>query len=168
MSAMNKISVSAPDTAPPVSQASIDTALAIYGIELPHESAYPILDLSLTDRGVTTRRPLSNSVEIKIGPAAFSSWGLLGSTLAHEIEVHARQNFFLIYMMDIVGLDGTGEAERQAYLHELRNAKRFGLIRDDSELIRQTMAYFYPTPRHLAGRMTGKVRQWFAKNIVRQ
>src|SRR5690606_19202846 len=106
---------------------SIDLAIAMFGIEVPASAEWPVLDKKIEDRGLTTRGAFMDKAKVTIGPAAFTSWALLGSTLAHELEVHCQQNFLFIYLMDLVGLDGTGEAERQAYRHELTNAKRFSL-----------------------------------------
>ena len=161
------IAVKAPDGVPAANQASVDLAMAINGIELPAGAAAPTFDPNLRDRGLTTRGAFMEQAKVTVGPAAFTSWGLLGSTLAHEIEVHCQQNFLAIYVMDAIGMDGTGEAERQAYIHELRNAKRFGLVTEDAELIADTMEYYYPD--HPTGRlsMPGRVRSWLAKNLLR-
>ena len=161
------VPVKAPEGVPAQTQASVDLAMVIYGIELPSGAAAPTYDSTLRDRGLTTRGAFMAQAAVTVGPAAFTSWSLLGSTLAHEVEVHCQQNFLAIYVMDVVGLDGTGAAERQAYIHELRNAKRFGLIAEDSELIADTMEYYYPD--HPTGRlnMPGKVRNWLARNFLR-
>jgi len=136
--------VVAPEGAPPITQESIDLAMQIYGINLPSGTEPPMLDLNMQDRGLTTRSPILDKARVTIGPAAFSSWALLGSTLAHEIEVHCQQNFFAIYVMDLIGLDGTGAAERQAYIHELSHAQRFGTLDDDAKMIADTVAFYYP------------------------
>ena len=79
-----------------------------------------------------------------IGPAAFASWSLLGSTLAHELEVHCRQNFTLIRMQDLMGAQGTLKAERDAYAHELAHAERFNLSKIERMNIQATMDFYYP------------------------
>jgi hypothetical protein len=161
-----QVLVTPPATPPPVTQSAIDLALQLYGIEVPASAEHPTLDLTLTDRGLTTRGALMEKALVTIGPAAFTSWSLLGSTLAHELEVHCRQNFLFIHVMDMVGLDGTGEAERQAYQHELRNARRFGLDVVDAELIADTMDYYYPDA--VTGEAaTHRVRAWLARNFLR-
>jgi hypothetical protein len=85
-----------------------------------------------------------SKTKVFVGPTAFSSWGMLGSTLAHEVEVHCRQNFPLIVLKDQLGLDGTVEAEREAYEYEIQNAGRFGLDHRDQNLIAATVEYYYP------------------------
>lgn len=129
---------------PPVSQEAIAQAIELYQIRLPENVETPTLDRSLTDRGLTVRRGAWAPMTVTIGPDAFSSWSLLGSTIAHEVEVHCRQNFVAIHLMDLAGLDGTGFAEREAYDYELKNADRFGLAPYDRDLIRSTASYFYP------------------------
>lgn len=163
-SGLRRVRVTPPPGAPTVSQDSIDLALALFGIELPPSASAPRLDENLRDRGLTSRAAFMEKAEVTIGPAAFTSWGLLGSTLAHELEVHCQQNFLLISVMDAIGLDGTGEAERQAYIHELRNARRFGLGHEDAELIADTMEYYYPDGRP-GPEMA--LRRWLARNLIR-
>lgn len=129
---------------PPLRQESIQKAIELYQIKIPKNVVTPTLDLSMTDRGLTVRRGALAPLKVFIGPDAFSSWPLLGSTIAHEVEVHCRQNFLAIHLMDLAGLDGTGNAEREAYEYELRHAERFGLAPYDRDLIRSTASYFYP------------------------
>jgi hypothetical protein len=162
-----RVHVKPPRGAPDVTQESIDLALVMYGIEVPAGADHPVLDARLKDRGLTSRMAFAEKATVAIGPAAFTSWALLGSTLAHELEVHCHQNFFFIYVMDAVGLDGTGEAERQAYVHELRNAKRFGLDVVDSELIADTMEYYYPDDPHARPTVPRRMRAWLARNFLK-
>jgi hypothetical protein len=164
---VGQVIVKAPEGLPPMNQESVDLALVLYGIEIPSGTDHPKFDPELRDRGLTTRGAFMEKAQVTVGPAAFSSWALLGSTLAHEIEVHCQQNFLAIYLMDAVGLDGTGAAERQAYIHELRGAKRFGLMGDDAELIADTMEYYYPEKAQGRLGMPGVVRNWLARNFLR-
>ena len=161
------VAVVAPASPPPLDQASIDLAIVLYGIQIPAGAEYPVFDAALGDRGLTTRSTFMTKARVTVGPSAFESWGLLGSTLAHELEVHCNQNFLMIYLMDLSGLDGTSEAERQAYLHELRNAKRFNLARADTDLIADTMEFYYPN--HVAGKdvFAGSLRAWLATNVLK-
>lgn len=164
--ALAQVKIVPPETAPELSQESIDLALVMYGIDVPPTAEHPTFDRGLTDRGLTQRATFMEKAKVTVGPAAFASWGLLGSTLAHELEVHCRQNFLAIWMMDLAGMDGTGAAERQAYAHELRNAKRFGLDVADADLIADTMDYYYPEdPR--GRQMMRPLRTWLARNILR-
>ncbi len=160
------VKVVAPGTVPAVTQESVDLALALFGIEVPANADHPLLDAELRDRGLTMRGAFMEKAAVTVGPSAFTSWALLGSTLAHELEVHCQQSFLMIYLMDAAGLDGTGEAERQAYVHELRNAKRFGLPIADADLIADTMEFYYPA--HVTGKASfpGKVRTWLARNVL--
>jgi hypothetical protein len=165
--AMATVAVVPPDTAPEPSQKSIELALVMFGIQVPASASHPVFDPALRDRGLTSRGAFMDKAVVTVGPAAFSSWSLLGSTLAHELEVHCQQNFLFIYMMDALGLDGTGAAERQAYAHELRNARRFGLAGADASLIADTMDYYYPdTPRVAGFTVPVAIRGWLARNVL--
>lgn len=163
-----EVEVVAPASVPDISQENIDLALVMFGIEVPSSAEHPRLDRDLHDRGLTSRGAFMEKAKVTVGPAAFTSWGLLGSTLAHEIEVHCQQNFFAIYVMDVIGMDGTGAAERQAYVHELRNAHRFGLAVEDAQMIADTMEYYYPDSATGAATVVPKsVRSWLARNLLR-
>jgi len=164
---LRSVSTILPSTPPALSQESIDLALSFYNIRIPSGTSHPRLDTDLKDRGLTLRTLAFEDAIVTIGPAAFESWALLGSTLAHELEVHCQQNFAIIFLMDTIGLDGTGEAERQAYLHELKNARRFGLKPVDRRLIEETMAYFYPVnaPNRQKA-FSARIRQVLAGSII--
>ncbi len=129
---------------PSVSQKSIDEAIKRFNIVIPSNTNYPTLDKTLEDRGLTTLNCRFCKLEVTIGPAAFSSWAMLGSTLAHELEVHCKQNFSLIRIKDVFGYRGSDMAEREAYLYEIANAKRFGSSADELTSIADTMNYYYP------------------------
>ena len=129
---------------PPITQESLYRAIAMYNIRIPHGVAFPTLDPNLQDRGLTSLNPWTKRFTVKIGPAAFQSWALLGSTLAHEFEVHCRQSFLWIHMQDLVGLNGTDQAEREAYAYEISSAPRFGLSADEIGMIQETVDYYYP------------------------
>ncbi len=158
--------MSLPTANPSVSQESIDLALKLYDIRIPEGASHPKLDLRLTDRGMTTLYGANSRLEVLIGPGAFASWGLLGSTLAHELEVHCRQSFTWIRLLDMVGLEGTMHAERSAYVHELNEARRFGLNRTELASISETMNFYYPEagqPDSFASRISKSVQQLIAK-----
>ena len=140
----SQVIVIPPETLPEMNQKSVDIALALFNINVPAGTNHPTFDPTLQDRGLTTLRGWGNKLEVTIGPAAFESWGLLGSTLAHELEVHCQQSFTLIRALDVLGLDGTLMAEREAYLHELNNARRFHLGKAEQENIKATMDFYYP------------------------
>ena len=141
---LRTVSVVPPTTKPLVSQESIDIALELFAIKIPKTANRPHLDLALEDRGLTTLNGWGSKLDVTIGQAAFASWALLGSTLAHELEVHCHQNFAVIHMKDVMGLEGTQQAEREAYLHELANSERFHLKTADQLNIKATMDYYYP------------------------
>jgi hypothetical protein len=152
-----------PDGLPPLTQTSIKTALDVYEIKLPKNIKGPFFDPKIQDRGITIRHGVGSDPIVFIGPEAFSSWGLLGSTLAHEIEVHCRQNFLAIHLQNIAGFDGTGMAEREAYRYELANTARFGLAQYDQDLIRSTMSYFYPEQENRLLERFTPIRAWIGK-----
>ena len=133
-----------PDKKPTLTQESIDIAMKMFNIYLPANVEWPKLDLTLEDRGVTIMDGLGMKREVLVGPGAFSSWSVLGSTLAHEIEIHGTQSFLWIRVLNLVGLEGTVMAEREAYMHEIRCARRFGLERLEVQSIEETMNFYYP------------------------
>ena len=133
-----------PTSKPPMTQESIDIAIEMFKVSIPKNATHPTLDMKLEDRGLTTLNGFGKKLEVTIGPAAFTSWAVLGSTLAHELEIHCNQNFSLIRMKDMLGLEGTNGAEREAYMHELSNSERFKLKEGDQASIRETMEYYYP------------------------
>ena len=144
---MKELTPNPPSSKPPMTQESIELAMQMFHIEVPQGASYPRLDPNLEDRGLTTMNGWGKDLDVTVGPAAFTSWALLGSTLAHELEVHCRQSFFLIRVKDMIGMKGTDEAEREAYLHELTNSERFHLKTTDQLNIRATMDYYYPVAR---------------------
>jgi hypothetical protein len=173
VSEWRSVPVEPPRGLPPVSQESINLALVVYGITVPDSAEHPVLNKTLEDRGLSTRRAWMQKISVEIGPSAFSSWGLLASTLAHELEIHCHQNFLLISVMDVLGLDGTKLAERQAYLHEIRNAKRFGLTQYHADLIADTMSYYYDVDmsetknNRLFGKRLGQsLGRWLARTAI--
>jgi hypothetical protein len=138
------VPVKPPQNPPELSQDSIDLAIVMFGIKLSPGTAYPRFERDLVDRGVTVKSNFLDHNRVGIGPAAFSSWGLLGSTLAHELEVHCEQSFLAVWFLDWIGLGGTELAERHAYLHEIKNKKRFGLKGSEVAMIAETLDFYYP------------------------
>lgn len=162
---MAAVVVVPPEGKPEVSQESIDLALVIFGIMVPSGAGRPLLDLDLRDRGLTSRGAYSENAEVTIGPAAFSSWSLLASTLGHELEIHCQQNFLFVYLLDALRLDGTGSAEREAYVYELRNSRRFGLGIADADMIAETMEFYYPDSVDGLKILPG-VKRWLARTLL--
>jgi hypothetical protein len=173
-SSLRDVEISAPMNPPEQDQESIETAMILFSIARPNTMEGPLLDPLLLDRGLTTGGLLLPQKRVTVGSPAFISWGVLGSTLAHEIEIHVDQSFLKVVATDhltrlslnarrLVGKfipslkpsvresfesDGTWAAERQAYIHEIRNAQRFGLTPDEIHSIRRVMDYFYPVAKN--------------------
>lgn len=133
-----------PANRPPKNDKSIARAIEMFGIKVPNSVKKITFDEKIQERGLTERKSFFDMTVVRIGSSAFESWGLLGSTLAHEIEVHANQNILFIILMDKLGFDATLEAERLAYLYELKNAERFQISNAQAADIETTMNYFYP------------------------
>ena len=114
---------------PSVSMESIHIAMHRYNIQYPSGSycEYPQIsyDLGPGVRGVVRENIPMVSAGVYIGPAAFSSWAILGSTLAHEIEVHCSQDLLHISLMMMLMPHSSRNIETEAYLHELHGKNRF-------------------------------------------
>ena len=145
---------------PQLGQDAINMAIDLFEIQIPKNVKGPFFSSKLEDRGLTLRRGVLSDAIVYIGPEAFSSWSLLGSTLAHEIEIHCRQNFLAIHFQNLSGFDGTGMAEREAYNYELHQAERFGLSAYERDLIRSTMSYFYPEQENRLVQQLAPIRFW--------
>ncbi len=156
---------------PEFNEESIAFATILYNIQIPKVVRNIEINKNIPDRGQTISLSWSAHPKVLIGENSFSSWSLLGSTLAHEIEVHCRQNVYLIRTLDIIGFDGTTEAERQAYLYEIKNAKRFGLKMMDQVMIYETLEYFYPKSKNNLlsyEQIKTSVNKWLARRFVEQ
>jgi hypothetical protein len=136
-----------PKTLPPLTQESVELALELYNIAVPDNCLFPKYDDHLIDRGLTMQRGTIARSIVKVGSPAFASWALLGSTLAHELEIHCHQNMTLSHFKDKLGFDGSGELEREAYFHELKYSERFGLNKAEKWSIATTVMHFYPSTR---------------------
>ncbi len=145
---------------PAPTQSDINEALEAFEIKIPKNVKGPFFSSKLEDRGLTIRKGVLSDAVVYVGADAFSSWALLGSTLAHEIEVHCRQNFLAIHFQNISGFDGTGYAEREAYGYELAHAERFGLTHYERDLISSTMMYFYPKRQNQFVQKLEPIRFW--------
>lgn len=172
-SEMKNVLVIAPEESPSTNQESIDAAIEIFSVDVPEDTQAPQFDKNLYDRGLTTGNLLGQDKTISIGPAAFSSWGILGSTIGHEAEIHARQSFLKIVAVDkffqmrlaakrfwdatiyaFAGgnkdsdehpdvSEGTLAAEREAYMFELGSSNRFGLTHAEQHAIEHVMNTYY-------------------------
>ncbi len=132
---------------PKFTQESIDIAVHAYNIKILPFQDWPKIDLQLNDRGLTIPGNIIYNAKVLIGPEAYSSWGILGSTLAHEMEIHCNQNVYLIVLKDLLGFNGTHDAEREAYTYEIQNQQRFNLTLHEVSEITNIMNYYYPTPK---------------------
>jgi hypothetical protein len=167
----SQIFVEMPSSPPELNQESIQIAMEAFSIKLPKEVSYPQFSATLEDRGLTTGGALEPTKQVFIGTPAFTSWAVLGSTLAHEIEIHGNQSFLKILLTDKLSSlslsarnyvgevvpavkpsartqfeeDGTWKAERDAYLYEVNQAKRFGLSQQEKNSILDVMSFYYPT-----------------------
>jgi len=137
------------------SQASITTAMQVFQIKKSPRCKYPQFKRDVFDRGQTIFGGLLWQGIVLIGPPAFSSWGMLGSTLAHEIEVHCNQNHLFYTAIDMIGLDGHRFAEEAAYGYEISNAKRFGLNPFEMSEIEATVAELLPRRSFLYSLVVG-------------
>jgi hypothetical protein len=124
---------------PTLSEASIDEAVKRFSIKIPKHIKRPLIDHLLVDRGRTSWNFFGGAILVKLGPPAFTSWGLLGATLAHELEIHCQQNLMAISFKNALGIDAVSAAELEAYNHELSNAERFGLSSEETQRIADTL-----------------------------
>ncbi len=155
---------------PTPSQEATDIAMAAFSIDGGVHVNWPIFDAGLEDRGLTSGGTFDISRTIHVGTPAFTSWGVLGSTLGHEIEIHGNQSFIAIIALDglsriqqnaltLLASDqdktkarknmediswGTAKAERKAYIYEASSAKRYGLQPDEVASILAVMDAYYP------------------------
>ena len=144
----NSVSASILSSSIEEDDSSIELAMLAYSIKAPKGCSNPYFnpDINDRDRGVTIKRPWNDEYSVQIGPQAFANWAILGSTLAHEIEVHCNQNFAWVNFLNLLGMDGTGFAERVAYNYEIANQDRFGLSSEDILSISTIKEHYYPYP----------------------
>jgi hypothetical protein len=128
-------------TKPHPGDQAIKRAIKMFAISVPKGIGPITYDHRLPDRGLTVWR--NGKIRVTIGRKAFASWGILGSTLAHELEVHARQNFRLIAAAEMIGLPGKKWAERQAYDYEISSSRRFRLSQIEIQRIANTRERYY-------------------------
>jgi hypothetical protein len=152
---------------PPVSQSSIDIAMKLYAIKRPPSCKHPVLG-KILELGEISGHPLSSTRIITMGKNAFTSWGMLGSVLSHEIEVHCNQTFILASILDAIDEKyeefnktykppsspmlvlvpkvyyGLWLMEQEAYSYQIKYAARFGLTEKEVNSIRYTRDYLYP------------------------
>jgi hypothetical protein len=131
---------------PPVSQESIDIAVKSFKIKIPWNTFHPKLDKQMSRNilGLSYTNALLNYCVVTIGPQAFESWGQLGTTLAHEIEVHCNQNHVQAVWDTINNRSPITRLEREAYTYTLLSERRFYLTDREYMGILMVMEYHYP------------------------
>lgn len=126
-----------PTRFPNPSQQDLNLAVELFSIQNPNNYRIKFNKDLLDRRGeATLSTNRGQPCTVAVGPYAFESWGILGATVAHEVEVHCNQNLLKILIMNLLGLKGTVNAEIEAYQYELDSAKRFGLTETELSEIR--------------------------------
>ena len=161
---MAKIPVVYPNDKPNQPNKDIDLAIALFSIDISENTNYPIYNPNLPYRGLTTGDAFFPEKQVIIGDMAFTSWGILGSTLAHEIEIHCNQSFLNIEFLNFLYLvikypedfilkiypklniplyDNLGYgsylAEKEAYMYEINSMNRFNLSQKEVIAIKNTL-----------------------------
>ena len=161
---MMAIPVIYPTRAPIVSNDSIGLAIALFSIDTPNSINSTTYSSNIPYRGLTIGNCLAPFKEVLIGNMAFENWGILGSTLGHEIEIHGNQSFLKIEFLNyIYSLEtfpeklitifipkfkltsygelgyGSYNAEKEAYSFEINSKKRFNLSNHQVNLIRNVL-----------------------------
>lgn len=127
-------------TKPPTpGQRAIDQAMILFDIKVSKGIDWPLYDphLGYKYRAIALQEEVLGRKSILIGKASFYSWGVLGSTLAHEIEVHGRQSIFWLSLRARLFGISTASAEVEAYNYEIYSAKRFGLTKEDISSLKE-------------------------------
>ena len=158
---MRSVQVDTSSMARPVrSDEAIRKAMVIYTIDSAPLMLGPVYHEDLEDRGRVTLITERQQLAVTVGPTAFANWGELGSTLAHEIEVHCHQSWFLMVELNFLGAVvnslrqkpllewesgwGSTRAERQAYTYEIDNRERFEQPTADIMSLVHIMNSYYP------------------------
>ena len=161
---MIKIPVIYPHEKPNQPTKDIDLALALFSINIPENTIYPVYSPDLPYRGLTTGDALFPTKHVFIGDMAFTSWSILGSTLGHEIEIHCNQSFLKIEFLNFLYLimkypeelitkifpsismqkyDNLGYgsylAEKEAYSYEVKSKRRYHLNTNEVIAIKNTL-----------------------------
>lgn len=131
-----------------VGQPAVDYALKAFKIQIPSKVKSIKFNVVLQNRGLASGNDFA--IDVEVGPTAFSSWGQLGATLAHEVEVHGTQSFSAMRALNLISFLnssdrrwGTLIAERAAYNYEINNRIRFNLTDSEVKNIKETMEEWY-------------------------
>jgi len=112
-------------------------ALAVYGIDASHVRSLVYVNYLPGANATTFPRGT-----VKLDASAFDSGaGRLGSTLAHEIEVHVNEQLEKDRWYE--GKVGADLNQVEAYDHQLATAERFGLSDEEVEEIRSKRDEYY-------------------------
>ncbi len=126
-------------------QTAIGRAIAAYRIDVSHlrvgVSYSPHGDMR--EREGATYVDEDGTVRVEIGDEAFASPARLGSTIAHEVEVHVNRQITKGVYCPSTDEQGTLLQEVEAYDHELASKDRFGLGADELKLLKQRRASYY-------------------------
>jgi hypothetical protein len=126
-------------------QAAIQRAIDTYGIDVSHVPFGVIYSPhgNMRDREGATFLDRDGTVRVEIGDDAFASASRLGSTIAHEVEVHVNRQIAKGIHDPPSDEQGTLIQEVEAYDYELLNKDRFGLSDDELKLLKQRRASYY-------------------------
>jgi hypothetical protein len=113
-------------------QQAINLAVTAYGIDSSHVKKL-LYDDSEVDSETDER-------SVSIGRDAFRDPGWLGSTIAHEVEEHVNQQDIKGHAYE--GDQGRRLNEIEAYDHEITNAPRFGLTREQVAGLRRNRQHY--------------------------
>jgi hypothetical protein len=115
-------------------QEAIAHAVSAYGIDITHVKSL------LYDRSNSDGDSETDGRTVTIGDAAFTSPGNLGSTIAHESEVHVNRQTMKGRVYE--GPEGNALNEVEAYDYEIAGAARFGLTKEDIAGLRRNRAHY--------------------------
>ncbi len=126
-------------------QAAIQRAIDIYRIDVTHVPFGVIYSPhgNMRDREGATFLDQDGIVRVEIGDEAFANASRLGSTIAHEVEVHVNRQIANGIHDPPNDEQGTLIQEVEAYDYELLNKDRFGLSVDELKLLKQRRASYY-------------------------
>lgn len=114
---------------PRLGQESVDQAMILFNIKATKNTAWPVYSEKLSEdvRALIYKDGSFSTKIVLLSKSAFKSWGVLGSTLAHEIEVHGEQNFEWAFLKNRFFGKTLANLEIDAYNYEIYSKDRFGL-----------------------------------------
>jgi len=123
-------------------QSAIARAIALYRIAAPRVHARVAYSASgdMRDRDSATYVDHDGSIRVEIGEGAFASAGRLGSTIAHEVEVHLNRHLGRGVYYPPIDERTALIQELEAYDYELANRDRFGLAASELQLLQRRRA----------------------------